>query len=268
VGLSADDVAAGGAGSNGVGFESDRGVLRAANNILMDTQFTPFMRDLEGRFQKKTGLADRSQNRIFYSQIRPAPILTMGINPGGDPAKTSKDGCTHTDGTVGSKSSSYFEGDEHDVLDCAWKENNGLRKLLVPLVAGERERIRHEVMKSNLAFRRSAKVTGIEREKAYGEAEPFLSEIIAEVKPKLVLLTGPALQVFVDRFASPIQVLAEPEKDTNVRQIIFAAALVKLRATGSEAVAAQVAHASQFGWTYDRYDVSNRIMAMMPDCAF
>ncbi len=51
----------------------------------MDTQFTPFMRDLERRFRVATGLPNRSQYKIFYGQIRPALIRTLGINPGEDP---------------------------------------------------------------------------------------------------------------------------------------------------------------------------------------
>ncbi len=157
----------------------------------------------------------------------------------------------------------YFEGDEHDVLDCDWRENVGLRKLLTPLVGGVRERIRHEIVKSNLAFRRSAKATQIQRETAFDETAPFLSDIIAKVEPKLVVLTGPAIREFTGRFASEENVLVEPEQEPRVKQTIFAASRVRLRATGSEALVVQVAHASQFGWTYEKWGIPSKITAIM-----
>ena len=42
-----------------------------------------FMRDLEERYKRASGLRDRSQYKIFYSPVRPADILVLGINPGG-----------------------------------------------------------------------------------------------------------------------------------------------------------------------------------------
>lgn len=230
---------------------------------VIDTPYTSFMRDLEHRFQSVTGLANRSNYKIYYGQIRQAPILTLGINPGGDPAQTSEDGRTHTSGVPASASAAYFENDEHDVLDCEWKENDGLRKLLLPLVDGARERIRHEVVKTNLAFRRSAKATHIQVERSFDETAPFLSEILAKVGPKLILLTGPKIAAFASRYASAEEVLFQPEREPRVKQIIFAASRVRLRATGSEALVVQVAHASQFGWTYDRYEIPQRISALM-----
>jgi len=61
----------------------------------MDTAYTPFMRDLELNFKKSSGLVDRSAFKIFYCQVRPAKILTLGINPGGSPANTHPNGFTH-----------------------------------------------------------------------------------------------------------------------------------------------------------------------------
>ena len=229
----------------------------------MDTPFTPFMRDLEQRFRVATGLADRSDYKVFYGQIRQAPILTLGINPGGNPSHVSQDGRTNARGVPASASTGYFEGDEHDVLDCEWQENDGLRKLLIPLVGGVREQIRHDVVKTNLAFRRSAKAKHIQRERAFDESASFLSEILAKVRPKLILLTGAAIPVFVSRYASAEIVVADVEKEPRVRQTIFAASRVRLRATGTEALVVQVAHASQFGWTYERYEIPRRILALM-----
>src|SRR5450631_172673 len=132
----------------------------------IDTPLTPFMRDLEARFMQASGFADRSAYKIFYCQVRQAPILTLGINPGGSPANTNPDGRKHRDGIVAAASASFFERDEHDIIDCEWRENTGLRRVLTPLVGGELSRIRSEVVKTNLAFHRSAKKTDINIEAA------------------------------------------------------------------------------------------------------
>src|ERR1700691_1537972 len=106
------------------------------------------MQDLENRYQSASGLVDRAQYKIFYGPLRAAEILVLGINPGGDPSKILSGG-------VGTGASpSYYETDEHDLLDCKWPENTGLLKLLVPLV-GNLQEVRHRVVKTNVAFRRS-----------------------------------------------------------------------------------------------------------------
>src|SRR5260221_10929648 len=114
----------------------------------MDSETTCFMRDLEGRFRLATKLPDRSFYKIFYGQIHPAEILALGINPGGAPANTNSDGRTHKDGVIAAASAGYYENDEHDILDCEWRENNGLRRLLMPLLGGEAARIRAGVVKT------------------------------------------------------------------------------------------------------------------------
>jgi len=133
----------------------------------MESSTTAFMRDLEARYCETSGLTDRAHYKIFYCPIRRAEILTFGINPGGDPAEILPGG-------VGTgASSTYYENDEHDLLDCDWPENTGLRKLLVPLVGGRIEEVRHRVVKTNMAFRRSSKVSKIDIKHAKAEAGPF-----------------------------------------------------------------------------------------------
>ena len=229
----------------------------------MVTEFTPFMRQLEERFRGASGLPDRSHYKIFYGQVKPAWILTLGINPGGTPAETLPDGKTHISGVPASSSATYFENDEHDVLDCEWKENDGLRRLLLPLLSGDLSRTRGEVVKTNLAFRRSAKASQLERERAFDEAAPFLNEIVRVVCPRLILLTGPSLSSFTDRFAKNVVVLRLPLKKEKVHQTVFAASKVQLRATSSEALVVQVAHASRWSATYAEYDVAGKILGLM-----
>lgn len=228
----------------------------------MDTPYTSFMRDLETRFKRATGLQDRAHYKIFYCQVRPAPILTLGINPGGDPLRTNSNGRTQKDGTIAAASASFYENDEHDVLDCQWRENSGLLTVLTPLVGGEPTAIRANVVKTNMAFHRSAKIKDIDIDAATNQAAPFLAEILNVVRPATVLLTGVSIDEFTNRFASHSTVLAAPERDPDVRQVVFAASRAILRPTGAETLVVQVAHASQFGWTYARYRVASRIAAL------
>lgn len=229
----------------------------------MDTQFTPFMRDLESRYRAATGFLDRTQYKIFYCQVRPAPILALGINPGGSPSDVEPDGMKRKDRKgVASSSTGYFERDEHDVLDCEWKENIGLRNLLMPLVGGRADALRNSVVKTNLAFQRSSNVKGIARSNAISASAPFLSEIIAVVQPTTVILTGPSLDEFNGHFAVDAAIVASAERDPRVRQVVFAATRSRLRATGTDALVVQVAHASQFGWTYARHDIPSRIVRL------
>lgn len=228
----------------------------------MDTEYTPFMRDLEERFKRFTKLPGRSHYKIFYGQVRPAPILTLGINPGGEPSNHNADGLKQKNGRIALASATYFENDEHDVLDCEWPENNGLRKILVPLLNGDARRIRHEVVKTNMAFRRTAKAAQIKREHI-AESAPFLTEIIQVVRPKLVLLTGPSLSDFIKGFACNAKIVTEPERDPDVKHIVFYPAIVRLHGLDTDAIAVQVAHASQFSWTYGKHSVVDKIHALM-----
>ena len=230
----------------------------------METEYTPFMRDLEARFQQATGLGDRSLYKIYYGQVRQARILTLGINPGGEPSNTNADGQTHKDGVVAAASATYYENDEHDILDCEWRENRGLRLLLTPQLQGDASRIRSDVVKSNLAFRRSAKTTHINIGAAIAESAPFLREFIGVVRPSLILLTGPSLAVFNGHFSEQTTTIAAQEKDDRVKQVVFAASRSLLRGLEIETIVVQVAHASQFSWTYDQYGIADRIRALVP----
>jgi hypothetical protein len=221
-----------------------------------------FMRDLEARYQRLSGLFDRSLYKIFYCQVRPAPILTLGINPGGSPADMNPDGLTQKNGTPAAASGSFHENGEHDVLDCEWKENTGLRRLIAPLVGNDVSRIREEVVKTNLAFRRSARKTDIDMAAAMSEAKLFLGEILDRVRPNLILLTGVPISDFTSRYARQEEIIEVPQRDPGVKQVVFAASRVTLDVNLSEVLVVRVAHASQFSWTYDRYHVGQRILAL------
>lgn len=217
------------------------------------------MQAIEERFKRATGLPDRSQYKIFYCPLRAAPILTLGINPGGSPSQTSRDGTIGANGARAAASASYYESGEHDILDCHWRENHGLIKILAPLLGGDAERIRTEVVKTNLAFRRSKKRSDINLEKAIAESAPFLREIVAIVEPSLIVLTGVQLHRLGDALGTLIDPLVPEERDPRIKQIVFAAGSARLSQKGQSAVVVQIAHASQFSWTYDRYNVAAKI---------
>ena len=230
--------------------------LRAVEVRPMDANCASisFMRKLEDQYQKTSGLVDRRDYKIFYSPIRRADILTLGDNPGGDP-NVIPPGAPGTSASTGS-----FEKNEHDLLDCRWPENNVL-KLLIPLLGGFREEIRERVVKTNLAFRRSPtkKSLAFGMSRAMDEAAPFLDQIITAVQPRLVHLSGPNVAEFVSRYASESSCLVEPVRDAAVNKTVFSAVRVRMRSAGLDLLVVQTAHASQFSWTYDKYNVAARI---------
>jgi hypothetical protein len=228
-----------------------------------ESSFIHFMRELEERYRCAAGLKNRSAYKIYYCQVRPASILTLGINPGGSPRDTLPNGRTRVDGTITAGSARFHENDEHDILDCKWKENVGLLELLTPLLGNDASRIRAEVVKTNLAFRRSPRKKDIDMSAAVAEAAPYLAEIVEVVRPDLVLLTGADLETFIRLFAQTSEVLVEAEQDKGVRHTVFAAARVTLKRPTKVVLAVQVAHASQFAWTYAKYHVVERIQELM-----
>ena len=219
-----------------------------------------FMRDLEARYRVTSGLEDRSRYKIYYGPVRPADILLLGINPGGKPAEIMPDGRHSTDGVpMHAASATYYENDESDLLDCDWTENRGLLKVLLPLMDSDREAVRRRVVKTNVAFIRSPKVVNVDIESAKVAAAPFLQEIIGRVRPSLVLLAGVKIDDFAGRYCSGIEPLGEVIRDDRVKKTVFRGARVVLRATSESALVIELAHASQFNWTYERYGVVERI---------
>jgi len=216
------------------------------------TQSVVFMRDLEERYKIASGRANRAHYKIFYGQVRPAKILVLGINPAGDPLDTTPDGSRHLSGKPAAASATFYENDECDLLDCVWKENTGLKKLLVPLLNDDADAIRSNVVKTNVAFWRVPKVKGFDLVTAKDEAQPFLNEIIGVVRPQLVLLTSVDLHDFLERFAAEHSKRSEPIRDPGVKQIVFESAQARFRNCPLVSTVVRVAHASQFSWTYGK----------------
>jgi hypothetical protein len=236
------------------------------NEIWSEIQMTAnvdFMRALEEKYRQVSEVKNRSEYKIFYGQVFPAPILTLGLNPGGITEGTSEDGTRQNDGSPASSSGSYFEQMENDILDCDWRENTGLRKLLLPLVGHDQNRFRSEIVKTNIAFRRSRAVSDIDLAVAEREAVPFIETIIARVSARLIVLTGPSIDRFLTLYALDSQPLTETIKAPGINHVVFAATEARLRSVDRETIVVQVAHASQFSWTYERYGVSAKIAGLM-----
>jgi hypothetical protein len=222
-----------------------------------------FMRALEKEYRKVSGVKNRSEYKIFYGQVFPSPILTLGLNPAGTPEGTSEDGTRQKDGSPASSSGSYFEHMENDILDCDWRENTGLRKLLLPLVSHDHNRFRSEIVKTNIAFRRSPAVRDIGLAVAEREAVPFIESIMAWVSPRLIVLTGPSIDRFLTLYALDSRPLTETIKAPRINHVVFAATAARLRSVDRETIVVQVAHASQFAWTYERYGVPSKIAGLI-----
>jgi hypothetical protein len=222
-----------------------------------------FMRQLEADYQVASGLKNRSQYKIFYGQIIPAFILTLGKNPGGRPEETSPDGTRGKGGMIASASASFFEDMKNDVLDCHWPENTGLQKLLLPLVNNDLNRFRYEIVKTNIAFRRSRTANDIDLKYSEEEAAPFIARIIRKVNPKLILLTGVPISRFLELYALTHRPLVETIRDSRIGHVIFSASSAQLKETKQEITVIQVAHASQFNWTYTQYNVPGMISEIL-----
>jgi hypothetical protein len=221
------------------------------------------MQALEADYQQVSRLATRASYKIFYCQMRQAPCLVLGLNPGGDPEKTSADGTTGAGNSVASSSGGWFEQDEHDLLDCQWPENTGLKRLLLPLFGGDEQRIRREVVKTNLAFRRSRTARDINIDRAIEEARPFVDRILAVVDPKLVILAGVSLLRFLDHHVQSSKPAAALLRNTSIGHVVFDAAWVTFGAALSPRLVVQVGHASQFSWTYAKHDIPGRIASLL-----
>lgn len=231
-----------------------------------------FMRELEREYQIKSGCRNRSEYKIFYGQIRPAPILVLGINPGGSPERTSPDGLTHLDGAgnvrAAAASATFYEAGTQDLLDCVWAGNTGLLKMLRPLFDNNEINMRRNIVQTNLAFRRSAKKLPPKVERlAMDEAEPFLRSIILRTRPSVVFCTGRLLDVFAQRFGTGVTTLIERQVEPSVKQTVIAASRIAMRDSESgldfATLAIEIAHPSQFSWVYERHNLVARVRELL-----
>ena len=155
-------------------------------------QTIALMSDIDTEFRKSSGLSDPRYYKIFYSRIDPAPLLVLGINPGGAPDQEEE---------IISASAGYFEKFEHDYVDCDYAIQRVMLPFLQNILGATSEEIRG-IPKSNLAFRRSP---GEDSFRAYHqltlaaamkESHPSMVRIIQNVQPKMILLETMKPEVF------------------------------------------------------------------------
>jgi hypothetical protein len=223
-----------------------------------------FMRSIEAEFKATSGLTDRSQFKIFYSPVWRAKIMVLGINPAGTPSTITPDGVRYLNGSRNKASSSanYYDGGENDLVDCVWRENTGLLKLLMPILQSH-DCIRRNVVKTNLGFSRSENTNNKAFIKtAKKEATPFLRRILDRVAPELILLAGVRLPDFTERHCAKVVEIEERIEEQSVHQTVIWPACVRLLG-GHSCIAVEVAHASQFSWIYETHDVASQIIGLM-----
>lgn len=223
------------------------------------------MKNWEERFRFDAGLVNRSQYKIFYGRIHTAPILLLGINPGGHPNEISSNGASNLNG-IGSAAASagYYENDESDLLDCSWPENKIL-KLIDPIATTLGLSVRQDVAKTNLSFHRSVKAKKTLIVDQMAIAKDILTQIISVVDPRLIILSCSYLNEFVQYHCANSRELQSAQRDTGVGHIVFWPWEIVLNNSNRKCLLVQVAHASQFAWTYNKYDVSLKILKLLKE---
>lgn len=221
-----------------------------------------FMRTTETEFKEKTGFIDRSRYKIFYSPVWKAKMLVLGINPGGNCNDVASDGVRDNKGrSPHSSSASYFEKGEHDLIDCSYREQKGLLKLLIPIFGSE-ENVRRNVVKTNMAFARSPNVGSLAIDHAIDEATPFLRRILTRTAPELILLAGVRLDEFWKRHCDKDWFFQIHPRSVEYKQTIIESASVRLFG-GHTCIAVAVAHASQWSGIYKRHNVPGKVIELM-----
>jgi len=232
------------------------------------------MKEIERRYCALATLSGRSYYTVFYSPVRPADILVLGCNPGGDPTTVHWDGVNRLKGMTSpaAASLSYFENDEHNMLDCDYPENN-TTAIVLNLVGGDEAEFRRNVVKTNLAFRRSPGLdnvpkyhNGMTLTQAYAEARPFIKEIFDLVQPELVILEGSIFDHFMKAARLPDRKnnsnpIDGPIKTQHRGRSTDLYRLHRVNAPhNSSMLVAQLAHPTYHGKKYVDEGLDNRIL--------
>jgi hypothetical protein len=133
---------------------------------------------------------------------------------------------------------------------------------MIPIL-GSNDVIRKSVVKTNLAFIRlkSAKDKRV-IESSKVDAAPYLRFILERVLPDLIILAGVRLHDFGSRHCAEVVELEKRQAEQSVGQTVLHPARVRLSG-GHSCLVVEVAHASQFSWIYDKYNVPSKIKALL-----
>ena len=219
---------------------------------------------LEAEFRALSGLTDRRFYKIFYSAIRPAPLLVLGYNPGGE-----------TDGTDLNASESFYENWEHDYVDFrsygnAYKLAGSAYDTLAEVLQTSSDDAIRRIPATNVIFRRSRRSSDLNltTRAAVRESAPVLAEILRAVDPVAILLLGStAFDAFVGEHCEPdsLVVNAEPPQlftpNGRSNACMFRSARANVAALGREAALLMVGHPSK----YARHGVWRDVCASLRD---
>lgn len=231
---------------------------------------TAFMRDLQKRYEKQSGLTDIRYYKIYYSRVRPSEILVLGINPGGNPLEWNPD----PNEKIGIKS---FYKDKHDYVDCNYDTAVNMKPLLMAILESGNSGVR-KVVKTNLAFRRSehlsefSKHHGMTYENAALEAHPFLEEIIRRTDPRLIILEGDILRRFIKLYCENEGLLIDeiiktpcgktPKGKTKFTDL-YDAREVYVTCLDRKISVIKLAHPSTFGPRYEKNGVFDKVKTVL-----
>lgn len=138
-----------------------------------------FMAALEGDFANATGVKGRQDYSAFYAPCIPAPLLVLGMNPGG-----AADSYKIVDVTIG----------QHEYIEGYGPTSRNLGRLLQDVLrASSAEDIRG-VQGSNVVWRRSPNMASLKLSARHAakETRPFLQRMIERVMPRAILFAGNA----------------------------------------------------------------------------
>lgn len=206
------------------------------------------MKELDADYRQRSGLRERRFYSIFYSRIPPAPLMILGINPGGNPETSS----------LPADTDEFCSSWRHDYVD----ERYSIQAVMQPLlkrVLGIDDEILRRIPKTNMVFRRSEGVSKFEAQQggmtmwqALNESAPFLERIIRRVSPRAIIFEGHnALAMFNDAFGvRPLAPsLVEPVTTANGRfpALVYAVHEVETSLLSHSILAFSLAHPSKFG---------------------
>lgn len=206
------------------------------------------MKELDADYRRRSGLRDRCFYSIFYSRIPPAPLMILGINPGGDPENWS----------LQPGSDEFCSAWQHDYVDERYDIQDVMQPLLKRVLEID-DGILRRIPKTNMVFRRStgvgkfkAQQGGMTMWQALDESAPTLERIIRRVSPQAIIFEGHnALAMFNHAFGvGPLgPSLVEPVTTANGRfpALVYAVHEIATSFLPQSLLGFSLAHPSKFG---------------------
>lgn len=223
-----------------------------------------FMAELDEQYREASKLQERRFYSIFYSRIAPAPIMILGINPGGDPSTW----------TMPAGADEFCTNWQHDYVDERYPIQGAMLPLLTSTLGIIPDIVRR-IPKTNMVFRRSSQEgrfseqqNGMTMDAALLETAPFLKRIIQRVSPKAIIFEGfGALSRFMSVFgaagigSSMVPTVTTPNGRSRAR--IYAVHEVQTKMLPQSVTAIVLAHPSKYAaraeFSVARDDMASRL---------